>query len=78
MMTTSPNSRAVGRSALQHFVSDNALILVLCGSLVIASTIAQNLKEMKWELTAYTLGREKFMEWEHGILAGLARDFQNP
>lgn len=40
--------------------------------------IAQNLKEMKWELTAYTLGREKFMEWEHGILAELAREFQNP
>jgi uncharacterized protein (DUF169 family) len=41
-------------------------------------TIVQNLKEMKWELTAYTLGREKFMEWEHGILEGLAREFQNP
>ena len=41
-------------------------------------TMVQNLKEMKWELTAYTLGREKFMEWEHGILAGLARDFQKP
>jgi len=41
-------------------------------------TIAQNLKEMKWELTAYTLGREKFMEWEHGILEELAREFQNP
>ena len=40
--------------------------------------IVQNLKEMKWELTAYTLGREKFMEWEHGILEGLAREFQNP
>jgi len=36
LTTTSPNSRAVGRSALQHFVSDNALILVLYGALVIA------------------------------------------
>jgi len=41
-------------------------------------TIAKNLKEMKLTLTAYTLGREKFMEWEHGILEELAREFQNP
>jgi len=41
-------------------------------------TIAQNLKEMKWELTAYTLGREKFNQWEKGILQDLAREFQNP
>ena len=41
-------------------------------------TIAQNLKEMKWELTAYTLGREKFNQWEKGILQDLAREAQNP
>jgi len=41
-------------------------------------TIVQNLKEMKWELTAYTLGRKKFMQWEKGILDELAREFQNP
>jgi uncharacterized protein (DUF169 family) len=41
-------------------------------------TIASNLKEMKWELTAYTLGREKFMKWEKGILEELARELQNP
>lgn len=41
-------------------------------------TIAQNLKEMKWTLTAYSLGREKFMQWEKGILEDLAREFQNP
>jgi len=39
-------------------------------------TIVQNLKEMKWELTAYTLGREKFMQWEKGILAELAQEFK--
>jgi hypothetical protein len=37
-----------------------------------------NLKEMKWELKAYTLGRKKFMQWEKGILEELAREFQNP
>lgn len=41
-------------------------------------TVAQNLKEMKWTLTAYSLGREKFMQWEKGILEELAREFQNP
>ena len=41
-------------------------------------TIAQNLKEMKWELTAYTLGKEEFTKWEHGILAELAKESQNP
>jgi len=41
-------------------------------------TIAQNLKEMKWELTAYTLGRQKFNEWEKGILQQLAQEAQNP
>lgn len=41
-------------------------------------TIAQNLKEMKWELTAYTLGKEEFNKWEKGILAELAREAQNP
>ncbi|OGN98604.1 MAG: hypothetical protein A2Y58_05155 [Chloroflexi bacterium RBG_13_51_52] len=42
------------------------------------ATIVSNLKEMKWELTAYTLGREKFIKWEKGILKELAREFQNP
>ena len=41
-------------------------------------TIISNLKEMKWELTAYTLGREKFMEWVKDTLGELAREFQNP
>ena len=40
--------------------------------------MVQNLKEMKWELTAYTLGKEKFVQWEKGILEELAREFQNP
>jgi uncharacterized protein (DUF169 family) len=41
-------------------------------------TIVSNLKEMKWELTAYSLGREKFMRWEKEILEELAREFRNP
>ena len=41
-------------------------------------TIAQNLKEMKWELTGYILGKEKFDKWEKGILGELAREAQNP
>jgi uncharacterized protein (DUF169 family) len=37
-------------------------------------TITQNLKEMKWVLPAYTLGREKFMQYEQGILRELAHE----
>jgi uncharacterized protein (DUF169 family) len=40
--------------------------------------ITQNLQEMKWDLTAYTLGKEKFLQWEKSILEKLAGDFQNP
>jgi uncharacterized protein (DUF169 family) len=42
------------------------------------SVVTQNLKEMKWDLTAYTLGKEKFIQWEKSILDKLARDFQVP
>ena len=41
-------------------------------------TIVQNLKEMKWELTAYTLGKEEFNKWEKGILQQLAKEAENP
>ena len=41
-------------------------------------TIVQNLKEMKWELTAYSLGKNKFVQWEKGIKEELARELQNP
>ena len=41
-------------------------------------TITQNLKEMKWVLPAYTLGREKFMQYEHRIIRELAKESQNP
>ena len=40
--------------------------------------IAQNLKEMKWELTAYTLGREEFGKWEKGILKQIFEESKNP
>jgi uncharacterized protein (DUF169 family) len=39
-------------------------------------TIAQNLKEMKWEITAYKLDKEEFDPWISGILAELAREFE--
>jgi uncharacterized protein (DUF169 family) len=42
------------------------------------SVITQNLKEMKWDLTAYTLGKDKFVQWEKSILDKLASDFQQP
>ena len=41
-------------------------------------TITQNLREMKWVLPAYTLGREKFIQYEHQVLNELARECQNP
>ena len=41
-------------------------------------TITQNLKEMKWVLPAYTLGREKFMQYEYRIIKELAQESQNP
>jgi uncharacterized protein (DUF169 family) len=41
-------------------------------------TITQNLKEMKWVLPSYTLGREKFMEYEHRIIRELAQKAKNP
>jgi uncharacterized protein (DUF169 family) len=40
-------------------------------------TITQNLKQMKWVLPAYTLGREKFMEYEHRIIRELAQGAKN-
>jgi uncharacterized protein (DUF169 family) len=40
-------------------------------------TITQNLKEMKWVLPAYTLGREKFMEYERRIIRELAQGAKN-
>jgi uncharacterized protein (DUF169 family) len=40
-------------------------------------TITQNLKEMKWVLPAYTLGREKYMEYEHRIIRELAQGAKN-
>jgi len=41
-------------------------------------TIAQNLKEMEWKPKAFTLGRDKFLQWEKEILQQLAREAQNP
>jgi uncharacterized protein (DUF169 family) len=41
-------------------------------------TIARNLREMKWELTGYTLGKEEFGKWEKGILAEIMQESQNP
>jgi uncharacterized protein (DUF169 family) len=63
---------SIGREV---FEAGWVLIAIPCNWL---SVIAENLKEMKWELTAYTLGKEKFNQWEKGILAELAREAQNP
>lgn len=41
-------------------------------------TITQNLKEMEWKPKAFTLGRDKFLQWEKEILEDMAREFQNP
>ena len=41
-------------------------------------TITQNLKEMKWVLPAYSLGREAFLQYEQGIMRELAQESQNP
>jgi len=38
--------------------------------------ITQNLKEMKWVIMAYTLGREKFLEYEHRIIEGITEEFK--
>jgi uncharacterized protein (DUF169 family) len=40
--------------------------------------ITQNLKEMKWDLPAYTDGREKHLEREKNVFEGLAQEAQNP
>ncbi len=40
--------------------------------------ITQNLKEMKWALPAYTVGREKHLEREKKVFEGLAQEAQNP
>jgi len=40
-------------------------------------TITRNLNEMTWDIEAYTLGREKFIQWEHGIMEGMAKELKN-
>lgn len=41
-------------------------------------TITQNLKEMEWVLPAYTLGREKFAQYELQTRNQLKQEFQEP
>jgi uncharacterized protein (DUF169 family) len=40
--------------------------------------ITQNLKEMKWDLPAYTDGREKHLKREKNVFESLAQEAQNP
>ena len=40
--------------------------------------ITQNLKEMTWDLPAYTIGREKHLEREKNVFEELAQESQNP
>lgn len=42
------------------------------------STIADNLREMKWELTGCAMGKEKFGPWLMGIVKELMQESQNP
>ena len=41
-------------------------------------TIVQNLNEMEWKPKAYTMGRERFLQWEKEIMEEMARESQNP
>ncbi len=41
-------------------------------------TITRNLNEMKWAIPAYTLGREKFIQYEQQIRKELAQESQIP
>ena len=41
-------------------------------------TITRNLQEMKWVLPAYTLGKEKFIQYEHDIKEQLKKEAQHP
>ena len=41
-------------------------------------TITRNLEEMEWVLPAYTLGREKFLEWSEKRREQITRESQNP
>lgn len=40
--------------------------------------ITQNLKEMEWDPAPYSMGREKFRQWEGNIVKELAADLQKP
>lgn len=40
-------------------------------------TITQNLKEMKWQPTAYTMGKAKFDQWVMELQTELAREFMD-
>jgi uncharacterized protein (DUF169 family) len=41
-------------------------------------TITRNLKEMKWVLPGYQMGREEFIEWDAQITKETALESQNP
>jgi uncharacterized protein (DUF169 family) len=41
-------------------------------------TITRNLNEMKWDIQAYKLGREKFIQYEQQLRKNLAQEAQNP
>jgi uncharacterized protein (DUF169 family) len=41
-------------------------------------TITRNLNEMKWDIPAYKMGREKFTQYEQQIRRELAEECQNP
>jgi uncharacterized protein (DUF169 family) len=66
---------AFGMKARQVFPEGLLLISIPSNWIPV---IIQNLKEMKWVLSSYTLGREKFARYEKRLLNELSRDCQNP
>jgi uncharacterized protein (DUF169 family) len=66
---------AFGSKGRQVFPDGLVLISIPYGWIPV---VTQSLNEMKWVLPAYTLGREKFIQYEKGILQELAQEFQNP
>jgi uncharacterized protein (DUF169 family) len=60
---------SVGMKAFEIFPAGLWLIAIPFN---LISTIVQNLKDMKWDITAYTLGREKFEEYFARLRVGKA------
>lgn len=65
-----PTGLAFGTKAKEIYPEGLMLISIPWDRL---PTVSENLKMMKWDLAAYTEGREKFLEQEEELLADLVR-----